>query len=197
MSDSWQAIDRNSRGSLTAVSNVDDKTIVRLVADPVTGALLVSTVSILSAAWFNETPTGTIDGINTVFVLSETPAANSLVLTLARQPQILGDDYSISGSTITYLVAPDASLSGQPHNAIYAVTGGTIPGTVFTAIPSGLINGSNTTYTVPSTITTVINFVLNGEAITPDQYSTSGNTITFITALPSAFAGTPFYITYI
>lgn len=42
MADEWQAIDANERGSLTAVSTVDDKTIVRLVADPITGALLVT-----------------------------------------------------------------------------------------------------------------------------------------------------------
>lgn len=41
MADSWQAIDVNSRGSLTAVSSSDNKTIIRLVADPITGRLLV------------------------------------------------------------------------------------------------------------------------------------------------------------
>lgn len=42
MADQWSAIDANSKGSLTAVSSADDKTIVRLTADPATGALLVS-----------------------------------------------------------------------------------------------------------------------------------------------------------
>ena len=71
MSDSWQAIDRNSRGSLTAVSTVDSKTIVRLTADPITGALLVSTSGSFSGSVL--TPTGTVNGVNAAFVFTSLP----------------------------------------------------------------------------------------------------------------------------
>lgn len=197
MSDSWQAIDQNSRGSLTAVSSADDRTIVRLVADPITGALLVATTTVLSATWFNETPVGLINGSNTIFTLSQTPAGNSLILTLDRQPQILGVDYTISGNTITYLAAPDASLSGTPHNAIYAISGGAITGTIFVETPGGLINGSNRAYTTLNTINTVIGIQLNGGAIQPAEYTVSGAGFTMSTAIPSSFAGLEFTIVYV
>lgn len=195
--DSWQAIDRNSRGSLTAVSSLDDTTIVRLVADPDTGALLVATTAVVQAAWFNETPLGTIDGVNTIFTLADAPTTNSLVLTLDRQPQILGVDYTISGNTITYLSAPDISLAGTPHNAIYAISGGIITGTVNVETPNGAINGTNRTYTTLNTITTVIGMQLNGEAIQPAEYTVSGNSFTMETAIPSAFSGDEYTIVYI
>lgn len=71
MSDSWQAIDVNSRGSLTAVSTADGKTIVRLTADPITGALLVS---IAGGGGFTELdPTGTVNGLNAQFVFIQKP----------------------------------------------------------------------------------------------------------------------------
>lgn len=70
MTDSWEAIDSNSRGSLTAVSNADGKTIVRLWADPITHRLLVllsgSPVMTLAA-------TGTVNGLNATFTFTQLP----------------------------------------------------------------------------------------------------------------------------
>jgi hypothetical protein len=54
-------------------------------------------------------PTGTINGSNTSFTLSPTPAASSNVncfLNGVQQQQGAGNDYTISGATITYLTAP-------------------------------------------------------------------------------------------
>lgn len=72
-----------------------------------------------SLTWITEDVTGTIDGSNKTFTLSHTPASGSLSLTLVRQPQELTQDYTISTNTITYVIAPDASLSGGPHKARY------------------------------------------------------------------------------
>jgi hypothetical protein len=72
MSDQWQAIDRNERGSLTAVSTVDNLSIVRLTADPATGALLVSTTG---GGSFTVLPaTGTVNGVNNVFTFTQKPS---------------------------------------------------------------------------------------------------------------------------
>ena len=116
MSDSWEAIDVNSRGSLTAVSNVDGKTIVRLWADPVTHRLLVDSSGGSGGTFTYYNVSGTIDGINTIFTIPVAPTSD-ILLWLARQPQMKTTDFTLSGSTITYSVAPDASLSGQPHVA--------------------------------------------------------------------------------
>lgn len=64
--------------------------------------------------------------------------------------------------------------------------------------PSGLINGSNTAYTVTQPIFAVLSFTLNGETIAQlPNYTVSGRTITFATALPAAYSGKDFEIKYI
>lgn len=68
--------------------------------------------------------------------------------------------------------------------------------TVYTETPSGAINSSNKTYTVLHTINNVFSFAINGMYIHPSEYSTSGSTITFVTALDSSLSGTSFTIVY-
>lgn len=65
-----------------------------------------------------EAPAGVVDGANTSFSLSTTPAqAASLSLTLDGVFQYQGSDYTISGTTITMAAAPS---SGQTLWAVYA-----------------------------------------------------------------------------
>jgi len=71
---------------------------------------------------------------------------------------------------------------------------------VLTETPSGLLNGSNTDYSVTSTIHAVLGFMLNGEAVALSNYSITGSyrkTISFTTALPSDYSGKDFEIIYI
>ena len=56
-----------------------------------------------------ETPAGTLNGTNVTFTLGFTPATGSLFLFLNGVEQVLTTDYTRSGTTITYTVAPDAS----------------------------------------------------------------------------------------
>ena len=64
--------------------------------------------------------------------------------------------------------------------------------------PVGAINGSNTTYTVSSTIWWVAGFTLNGEQIAElPNFTYAGKTITFASALPAAYDGKDFEIKYI
>ncbi len=107
--------DENSVPTLIAASNADGKTPVRVYADPATHRLLVDSAGGTgTGTWY--TVTGTIDGNNVTFTIATSPASD-ILLFLARQPQMPTDDFTISGGTITYAVAPDASLSGQPHYA--------------------------------------------------------------------------------
>lgn len=71
--DSWQRIDVNNRGSLTAVSTADDQTIVRLTADPITGALLVSGSGGGSFSQFILNATGIVNGVNKTFTFTSAP----------------------------------------------------------------------------------------------------------------------------
>ncbi len=107
--------DENSVPTLIASSNVDGKTPVRVYADPVTHRLLVDAASGGgTGTWYPVS--GTIDGSNVTFTIGVSPGSD-ILLFLARQPQMPTTDFTLSGSTITYAVAPDASLSGQPHYA--------------------------------------------------------------------------------
>lgn len=66
----------------------------------------------------SETPSGSINGSNTTFTLANTPVTGSVHLYLNgyRQNAGSGNDYTISGSTITYLTAP---LTGEVLLADY------------------------------------------------------------------------------
>lgn len=68
--------------------------------------------------------------------------------------------------------------------------------TVYSETPVGAINGINTVYTVSNTITTVIGFWINGQFIHPSEYSATGTTITFVTALDASLSGTGFTISF-
>lgn len=69
---------------------------------------------------------------------------------------------------------------------------------VKTEAPSGDIDGVNTSYTVSQPIFAVLAFSLNGEVIPQiPNYTISGKTITFSTALPAAYSGTDFEIKYV
>lgn len=66
----------------------------------------------------DETPSGSINGSNVTFTLADTPVAGSVKLYLngLRQKVGAGNDYTISGTTITYLTAP---LTGDVLTADY------------------------------------------------------------------------------
>lgn len=88
------------------------------------------------------------------------------------------------------------------HRLLTTSTGGGFT-TVHTETPSGLINGSNVTYTTANSITSIFSFAINGEYLHPrdvgagtGDYTFSGTTITFLVALPANLAGTSFTIVY-
>lgn len=64
-----------------------------------------------------ETPSGTVNGSNTVFTLAATPSAGVLVFKNGLL-QIEGTDYTISGATITFTVAP---AGGSTLEAVVSV----------------------------------------------------------------------------
>lgn len=68
-------------------------------------------------AWVKVVPTGTMNGVNKIFTLPDTPTAGSLTL-LLNIPQVEGTDFTISANTITYVIAPKARDAGY-HQARY------------------------------------------------------------------------------
>lgn len=68
----------------------------------------------------NETPSGTIDGVNKVFTLSSVPNDDdSVIITVNGQVQRNSIDFTSSGATVTYTLAPE---TGWTHHAHYNIT---------------------------------------------------------------------------
>lgn len=64
---------------------------------------------------FHETPSGTINGVNTVFTLANTPTTGTEQVFLNRALQVPGTDYTISGATITFTGAPAGGAILRAH----------------------------------------------------------------------------------
>jgi len=81
--------------------------------NPISGAGLTASNFV-----YKETPTGAINGANATFTLANTPIAGTEELYLNGLQQIVGggEDYTISGATITMLIAP---LTGEKIRASY------------------------------------------------------------------------------
>lgn len=125
-------------------------------------------------------PTGTIDGTNTTFTLPSAPLTGTLVYQYNGQALTAGVGYTLSGTTVTMLVAP------QPGDALYAnyLVAGGVSGSTISETPTGAINGTNTTFTLSYTpIAGSLLLPLNGLYLFPSiGYTISGNILTLITA---------------
>lgn len=80
-----------------------------------------------------------------------------------------------------------------------SVSGGGL--TMYTQTPIGVIDGVNKTYTVTNSINGIFSFGLNGQFLHPfngtnGDYTYTGSTITFNTALDASYAGLPFTLNY-
>lgn len=68
------------------------------------------------------TPSGTIDGVNTVFTLTRAPFAGFIILAVNGKGMIINTDFTLSGNKITYTISgpPNGTLQvGDTHEAIF------------------------------------------------------------------------------
>jgi hypothetical protein len=76
------------------------------------GSITIAATGALTTSNFvyGEVPSGTIDGSNTAFTLANTPTAGTVTLYLGglRLKSGAGNDYTISGSSITMLTVPQS-----------------------------------------------------------------------------------------
>ena len=83
-------------------------------------ALVIQAITSGTYFYYNETPTGAIDGVNTVFTLANNPNPDSsLEVILNGQILTAGGDYTLSGTTITFANAP---LEGSILRVNYVVS---------------------------------------------------------------------------
>lgn len=115
-----RAAESATGGGAASTKNTIGKTYKMILG--ITAKMMADIAANLQKPWRYVTVNGTIDGVNTVFTLNGSIApfdANSLQVSLARQPQLQSIDYTFSGTTITYTTPPTAGLAGQPHVASY------------------------------------------------------------------------------
>jgi hypothetical protein len=133
-----------------------------------------------------EAPGGAINGTNGSFTLANTPSPSaSLTLFLNGLLQDQGVDYTLAANTITF-ATPGVPQAGDILLANYRLAV-SLPGVGFVdqAIPTGTLNGVNTTFTLsqspsPSASLTVFrNGLLMSAGV---DYTLAGTTITFASA---------------
>lgn len=93
-----------------------------------------------------------------------------------------------NGEVLTY----DSTLARWKN----ASAGAASMATHYAETPNEAIDGARVAFTVDHTMTFVIGIYLNGQFIHPDQYSYTGVTITFNSALPEEFATSSFTVVY-
>lgn len=126
----------------------------------------------------DETPTGTINGINTAFTLTSTPAGSSLEYYLNGVLLQYGVDFNISTTSVTMAIPPPI---GSRLRAVYnhlTITSSPT-GVAGNETPAGSINGVNVTFTLASTPTSSsLRLYQNGILLGPIDYSLAVATIT-------------------
>lgn len=129
----------------------------------------------------NEVPSGTIDGVNTTFTLSQTPIAGTVRLVRTGARERPSTDFSVSGTTITFVVAPPV---GSWLLADYLIAADSTR--AFNEVPTGAIDGVNTTFTLANTpISGTLKMTRTGARERLGvEYSVSGTTVTFAVAPP-------------
>lgn len=139
--------------------------------NPFTGRLDYFQAASSSSSLTAETPSGTIDGSNVTFTVTN---ATLLLFLNGAFETAGGIDYTLSGTTITYVNPPPI---GSTHTSFYGSA-------MNPQVPSGTIDGANVTFTVSGTITFLF---LNGAFQTPAgvDYTLSGSTVTFVNPPPS------------
>lgn len=127
----------------------------------------------------SETPVGTVDGVNKVFTVSNTPVQvfNSGALQTAG-----GVDYTLSGLTITFVSAPTSDPASILSSWYFSSVA---QGTPIGEVPSGTVNSVNVTFTlahIPSPASSLQLQLGRQPQIQGTDYTLSGATITYTTA---------------
>lgn len=141
----------------------------------------------------DETPSGTLNGSNVSFTLSQVPSpSTSLAIYRNGLLQANGTDYTLTNSSIAF-VAGSIPKTGDILLAYYRITGtGSSFNFADAETPSGTINGTNLLFTLVATPNPSASLKLfkNGVLLQPSgDYTLSGSTITFANTTTTPQAG--------
>jgi hypothetical protein len=131
-----------------------------------------------------EIPTGDIDGSNDEFELAHEPALGSVRVYLNGVRQKLTDDYTFSGSTITFVSAPltDSKILVDYSLSLGSYAGGGVF-MVINETPTGTVDGSNDEFEIErEPVVDTLEVYRDGQEIyETDDWTLSGTTLTFVT----------------
>jgi hypothetical protein len=127
----------------------------------------------------SEVPTGSLNGVNAAFTLSQTPSPSSSVLIFRNGVlQKQGLDYTINGALLTFA---SASIPQAADTVLAAYRTGSSTGNFIDAeVPGGTLNGTNRTFTLvqtpnpASSLSWYRNGILQKQGV---DYTLSGGTI--------------------
>lgn len=175
-----------SINTLTGIVNSLNTSVANVAATLANLATQVNTLtSGVTYAVFadDETPAGTMNGVNTAFALANTPATAGS-LKLYRNGVLLanGVDYTLSSNTVTF--ANNAIPQSGDTLAAYYRLPGTGPASAFVddEIPQGAIDGNNLTFTLAQLPNPSASLKLfkNGALLQQNaDYILNGSTVTF------------------
>lgn len=126
---------------------------------------------------FQEVPSGTVDGVNAVFTLTQTPqTADALQVFVDGVLRNKTTSWTISGNTITF-TAGNIPSTGQSVYAFYA--GDSVKAVQET--PTGTIDGVNDTFTLSSTPINATSLLvyIDGIEIDASEWTLTGPTLVF------------------
>jgi hypothetical protein len=125
---------------------------------------------------------GTLNGSNAVFTISQVPIAGSLAVYRNGLLQTAGVDYTLSGSTITFM-PNSVPRSTDTVSGYYRVAGSATTVTfVDSEVPSGTIDGNNLSFTLTSAPNPAASLKLYKNGILLNQggdYTISGSNVIF------------------
>lgn len=140
-----------------------------------------------------ETPSGSVNGTNTVFTLAQAPApATSLQLYLNGLEQTAGIDFTLSNNTVTF-AGNAVPQTGDEMEAYYRIAG-TGPAAQFVdgETPTGTVNGTNLAFTLAAAPSPAASLRLYKNGMLLQQggdYTLNGSTITFNNTTTAPQAG--------
>ncbi|MBV9939230.1 MAG: hypothetical protein JO150_12060 [Acidobacteriaceae bacterium] len=151
-----------------------------------------STPSNVPTFFDGEIPQGTINGTNAVFNLTNAPnPATSLSLFRNGVLQKAGSDFTLSGSTITFLPA-SVPQSSDLVQASYRIGTAGQSSFVDNQVPSGAIDGTNLVFQLGSAPNPASSLRLYKNGILLMQsidYNLTGSTVTFLSAATAPVSG--------
>ena len=134
----------------------------------------------------SEVPTGTPNGTLTDFTIIQSPITGTLRVFVNGVRQKVTDDYTFTGTTITFVSAP---LTDSKILVDYKINSGDFStgsaSWINNETPSGTVDGSNQTFTLASTpVTGSLYLFRDGQLLTGGgaDYTLTTNSIAFVTA---------------